>query len=173
MTYFNKRNPWFWAFIVLLILNVSAIGTMIYTINKIHSGVEFPPPPPPTEQKMPSRMGKILEKQMGYSKAQMKVLRSIRKEHLVNMRAFQIKLRKLQTELFNEISSTQPEEKKVDSLKAALLETHASMIDESNTFYYKVKKNSNEEQLKKLNKFYKRMLFHHPMPPNHPKKNKQ
>jgi len=171
MTYFNKKNPWFWAFIALFLLNISAIGTMIYTIDKIHSNYDFPPPPPShIEKKMPARMGRIMEKEMGYTKEQMKTLRTIRIEHLKNMRAYKNKLRELQMNLFDEISSQQPDEQKTKILKEELLKTHALMIDESNIFYNKVKENSNEEQMKKMNKFYKRMLFHHQMPPMHNRK---
>ena len=168
MTYFNKRNPWFWAFVILLIINVSAIGTMVYTINKIHGDFSFSPPP--KENKIPTRMGRIMEKEMGYSKKQMITLRTIRMEHLKNMREYKTKLRKLQMELFDEISSQEPDEQKTKILKEELLKTHALMIDESNIFYNKVKENSSKEQMKKMNRFYKKMLFHHQMPPIHNQK---
>ena len=162
MSYFNKKNPWFWAFIVLLVLNVSAIGTMIYTINRIHNSSDNPPSPPPIEKRMSKRIGKILEKKMGYTKDQIKILRTIRFQHMTNMRKYQKQLKKLQSELFNEISSTdEVDSLRIKNLKDQILQTHALMIDESNSFYNKVKENSSAEQLEKLNKFYKKMLFRH------------
>lgn len=161
MTYFNKKNPWFWAFIFLLILNISAIGTMLYTINRIPIDPP-PPPPPPMENQMPPKIGKILHKQMGYSNDQIKVLHTIRLEHMKKMRKLQLELKELQSDLFNEISSTKYDSQKANTLKAKILKTHASMIDESNAFYLKVKENSSKEQLIKLNRFYKNRLFHNP-----------
>jgi Spy/CpxP family protein refolding chaperone len=166
MTYFKNKSGWFWAFIVLLVVNITAIGTMVYTLNKIHrdAGVESYYDYPAKKKDFHNdfrrkNMAKKIQKRMGYSDEQMKIFKEIRLEHMNNMRNNKIELRKAQMMLFDEVSLENPDLNKIKSLKKKILDIEGKIMDESVSFYSKLKENSTPEQMQKMNMFYRRHLF--------------
>jgi len=180
MTYFKNKSGWFWAFIVLLVVNITAIGTMVYTLNKIHrdAGVESYYEYPAKKKDFHNdfrrkNVAKRIQKRMGFSDDQMKTLKEIRTEHIKNMRNNKAELRKAQMRLFDEVSLENPDSGKIESLKKEILDIEKKIMDESVSFYSKLKENSTPEQMKKMNMFYHSHLFHtgHPYKKNVKRKN--
>ncbi|MBN2746419.1 MAG: hypothetical protein JXR34_06810 [Bacteroidales bacterium] len=154
---------WFWAFITLLLLNITAFATMFYRLSEMRKDFEqveqMPPPPGP---RPPMRFNSIIQKQAGYSSDQLEQLQTLRLRHLEKMQNHRMTLRETQEELFEEVAAENPNPSRMDSLKHVISNSHANMIDESVAFYESVKTISTPEQLRELNKYYRNQNFNEP-----------
>ncbi len=162
----KNKNIWFWAFMILLVVNIAAISTMIYTVNKIHSDASLYENAGnergfihPKRGHSHFDMEKRIQKRMGYSDEQMAVMKKLRHEHLQKLRVEKTALRKVQRALFEELASENPDSNKIESLKNKMSLIQGHIIDESIDFYKKVKQNSTPEQIKKMNRFFMHHLF--------------
>lgn len=159
----NKTNPWFWAFLVLLLVNLAAISTMLYTLNDLKTNMleqPLPPPPPNTPGNPPMmNFNKIIQKNVGFSNDQIQRLRAVKITHMTHMRQFKMDLDTLQKSLFDEVAAENPDKNKIDTLKKEIATIQVSLIDESIKFYDQIKNESTPDQLQKLNNYYRQHHF--------------
>ncbi len=162
MKIYNSKI-WFWAFITLLLLNITAFATMFYRMSEMRRDIDqveqLPPPPGPQP---PMRFNTIIQKNAGYSAEQLKNLQALREIHLEKMHNHRFTLRATQEELFEEVAAENPNSNRIDSLKNIISDAHAKMIDESVAFYESVRSISTPEQLRELNKYYRNQNFNEP-----------
>lgn len=155
-----NSKMWFWAFILLLIINISAISTMFYKINNIKRDMQLQEmPPPPLDHNPPMRFGKGLQEKVGYSQDQINELDKVRRQHMSNMMDLKDQLQSYQRDLFNEVAIETPDEDKIKTFKHQIAITHEKIIDESLSFYESVRENSTPEQLSKFNAYFRESKF--------------
>lgn len=153
-------NIWFWAFILLIIVNIAALSTMFVDMRnhrlQHEAGVFDNQPPGP---RPPLSFSPDMQKKVGYNSTQMTQLKEIRSIHLDTMRNLKRDLHGMQRSLFIEISSNMPNADRIDEYKIQIAQIHSEIIDESIAFYENVRKISTPEQMEILNIYFSNSIF--------------
>ena len=159
MTNFKNKAIWFWGFIILLILNISAFSTMFYFAYKMHHHGEYHTT---QEKTWNSRINSVKKGnfkkgfwgQLNLTEEQQSFVKMQRKEHFSKMKIINANLRKLQILLFEEIRLPEPDYDKVQKYKAETLDAHKAIIEETLRFYEQLKTKLSEEQMIKINSHF-------------------
>jgi hypothetical protein len=155
MSKISQSKFWFWGFIILIIINISAISSMIYIGNRIHN--------PEYREDIPkdfrSERGRFKNnhRQHPYISAldlsddQRSFYIKTKKEHVENMRLLKNDLEQNQATLFDEISKSEPDSAMIVELKKANIKSQQAIIDETIRFIDTLKTELDESQVKALN----------------------
>lgn len=164
MTNFKNSAFWFWGFIILLILNISAVSTMFYFAYKVHNHGEYYINQQNDKQsKTWNSRVKTTKKgdfrnafweKMDLSDEQRIFVIEQRKNHFSKMRLIRGDLQKTQTMLFEEIRKPNPDNEKVLKFKSETLNSHKEIIEETIRYYEQLKTKLSEEQMTKLNSHF-------------------
>ena len=137
-----KNNQfWFWGFIVLATLIISAGSTIGYRAYKFHNSSNFK-----RIANQHSKWGSI-----DFSKEQHKFIRKNRIEHRDVMTDLKTKQRAIHNKLFSEISKQNPDTVLVNKYKVLSFDISSEIMDETIRFYEVLKTELNEEQMQMIN----------------------
>ena len=138
-----KNNQfWFWGFIVLLVLVISAVSTMGYKAYKFHNSGMY-------HKEFMHHKG---WKDMDFSIDQRKFVRKSRIKHRQIMLELKSDQNIVHNNLFTEISKENTDSILIEQYRKQTIELSNKIMDETIRFYQELKTELNEEQMKQINK---------------------
>jgi len=159
MSYFKNKSIWFWGFMLLLLINLSIIGSMGYFMYRIHQQPNYSGFHHRFMDKKKSVHGmktKMLIKELHLSPEQKKQMGKIRKAHFQEMKQLKMALRQNQHNLFDEASKEQPDSASLAQYRKQNLEIQSQITDESLAFFQSIRENLDTEQQEILKEHYQR-----------------
>lgn len=162
-----KRSPfWFWGFIILLILNITAITTMLI-VNYSNDNTIYPMHIRGAINNL--NQGKSMPTNNKYwndfacSKEQRLLLASERNQHFTNMKLLKEQLREMQSNLFDELENEESNTTAIKDIKDKIIVIHNAILDENINFYNQLKSELTKEQMQSV-KLHLNKRFHHKGP---------
>jgi len=150
MSYFKNRDFWFWGFIVLLVFNISIIGSMAYHIyqykNEHRDAAFFHKGKKRTMHSKHSKSAKSFIKQLNLNKQQEAELSEIRKVHFKEMRGLKKRLMQVQHQMFDEAGKDVTDSAKLSDYRSQMMDIQGLIADESIKFLGELKKHLTPEQ---------------------------
>jgi len=150
MSYFKNKNIWFWGFMILLLINISVIGSMAYVMYNIHNKENYTAfHHKMMKKKKHPRHNKStmsLIKQLNLTDKQQQNLKVIRKEHFKRMKQLKANLFKTQHQLFDVAGSDNPDSTLIAEYRTKMMTIQGQIADESLAFLAELKKNLDPEQ---------------------------
>jgi len=142
-----------WLVLILLLLNISALGTIFYFTyhkqHRFHPGMDEPR----------VRPGKELIKELGMDSSQVTVFCNIRHEFFKEIKPSLDQLREKRKLIINEIGKDNPDTLYLKSMADTLGQIQAELKKETMRHYFRIRKICNPEQQKKLSGFYSAMFM--------------
>lgn len=172
MSYFTKKNIFLWAFILLLVFNISAIIAFFSHIREADkSETEF------RNQQQPNPRC-FIQEELDLSDEQLSKFDDMRNSHIRSSRKFRGIVHKKHNVLYDEITKENPDSSVVNATLNEIGKLHIQLYQNNINHYKELKTICREEQIEKLNEFYKNMMFqnkrHHHRPNNiHKRLNKK
>ena len=139
----NKLNPWFWAFMLLVVLNIAAVATMFRTVNKLRTDIELGPP----EQRPPLNFRRLFNGDRSFSPEQRKELNQIRQDHHLKMREIKGQIHQRHMEIIDLISQEDFAEDDLKKLREQIGKAHDAMVMETISFYENLESVCTPEQM--------------------------
>jgi len=160
MNYFKRNNKsiWFWGFIILLIMNLSIIGTVIYYSSKIKDEKQ-------TYYKYKFRGNApktFIMNRLNFDEGQKSKFSKVLDNHQQKVGKLKLELRESNRELVKEVASENPSNNKIRRLKSDILDSHNDIIEETLDFYNKTKEICNPSQLQNLNMMFEEIMMRPP-----------
>lgn len=159
MTYFKNKSIWFWGFILLLLINVSILGSLMYVMQRIHhqpdyNGFHRHFVPKKKVQKQTKKNGFV--KELNMNPQQSKALKKIRQVHFKEMKRLKNELKEKQYELFIEASKDTPDNLIIIQLKKENMNLNEQIMDESLEFFKRMQQNLTPDQMEIMKNHYTR-----------------
>ncbi len=148
----NMKNNqfWFWGFIVLAILIVSAISTIGYKAYKFHNYDH-------SFNKEVSNKKHSKWSDLSFTVEQRSFIRKSRIDHRQNISKLKAQQRNIHNKLFTEISKEQSDSSLIKIYKDSSLILSDAIMNETMNFYETLKTELSEEQMQNINNhIYKR-----------------
>lgn len=161
MTYFKNKSIWFWGFIILLLINVSIMGSLMYAMQRIHHQPDyngFHRHFVPKKKAKKHSKTKCFVKGLEINPKQQEALDKMRQVHFKEMKSLKRTLRKKQHDLFLETSKDNPDSIVVIQLRKDNIKLHEQIMDESLEFFKKMQENLTPDQQDIMKKHYLRKL---------------
>ena len=154
MSYFKNKSIWFWGFMILLLINISVIGSMAFVMHKIHNQDNYTA----FHHKMMKgnkhpRHGNStmsLIKQLKLNDEQQQQLKVIRKDHFREMKRLKGELLKTQHQLFDVAGNDISDSTLIAEYRTKMMNLQGQIADESIQFLGEMKKHLTPEQQKVL-----------------------
>lgn len=150
-----KKHPiWFWGFIVLLVLNISATTAMLIASKRIHNNIEYRNYHKRVSiinndnVKVRRKAKEKAWKDLNFTKEQKLFLKSARKKHIDKMRILKGQLKTMQSKLFNQLAKGKNDN--IKALKDDILVIHQEILEENMDFYESLKSKLSEEQMQAI-----------------------
>jgi len=141
---FKNNQFWFWGFIILIVLMISAASTIGYRAYKFHN----------TNYHTKATMGHgAAWKDMDFDIEQRKFIKKTRMEHRKTMLALKGQQAKIHNKLFTEISKQNPNNELIAQYKDSTLYFSTEIMNETIKYYETLKTELSEEQMSMLNKY--------------------
>ncbi len=146
-----KRNTfWFWGFLILLILNISAISSMFYVGYRMHHRQDYQA----FHHRVFHHSGNANFNghtkswaKMNFNPAQKSFMLSTLKNHRQLIRENRKRLMLKQSQLFDALATKPVDTVKVNHLKADVLKIHRDIMEENITYYELLKTKLNAGQM--------------------------
>ncbi|MFW6369992.1 MAG: Spy/CpxP family protein refolding chaperone [Bacteroidota bacterium] len=153
MDYFKRRNILIWALIILVVLNISTLVT-IWLMNR--------PAIAPAGPVLPSDMefrgvNHFIRNELAFTEAQWQQFTGLRQRNMVETRNLMQEMQDLRQDMFDELISKNPNEKKLEKIGREMGETHSALKINSMQFFTEVHKICTSEQKQKLNRLYQEL----------------
>jgi Spy/CpxP family protein refolding chaperone len=150
MNFFQKNNIIIWVLTVLLIVAISALGTMVY--HRWYGAVPSPPGQPCDEK------CSLLSEELGLTSEQEQKVEQIRvgcrKAGMAITDSLQIK----RSELMTELSKEAPDTVYLRGIAQKIGQLQAQLTNQTITQYLKISKECSPEQREKLSSLYHEMM---------------
>lgn len=159
-TFFSKYKIVFWAVIVLLILNVSVLGTMVYRYytqqRMVRKHVELPLQRHKTASFMRSELELGDEQFKGFQEA--------RAAHQQQVFTMHNRLRSLRSAYLDELMKQSPDTSLLSSMRDSIGIMHAGMMKSTGDYYGRIRKICSDKQVDRLNAFFKEAMMNEGTP---------
>lgn len=152
----NKKRLLIAAIILLLVINISALATFLFTTNlkqkrfedirKTREQIEF------------NGMHKFLKDELKLNEEQFQIFREAGKKYFRQNREIAQKLDDKRLEFINELTSNQPDDIKLDKISREIGELHYELKKNTIDHYFDLKKICNPEQQKTMDKLFMQMI---------------
>ena len=144
MNNFKNNTFWFWGFIILIILNVSAVSTMLVVSYKMHNtsrfdGMQYRMIHKKSMNSKTNCKDVRYWKDMDLTPEQQQFVLSSRKEHRQMMHNLKLELNDNQAKLLEEIAKKELNSIAIEQNKELVLETHHKIMDETIRYYESLK----------------------------------
>ncbi|MBN2213338.1 MAG: periplasmic heavy metal sensor [Bacteroidales bacterium] len=164
-TFFSQNRLLIWLVIFLLVLNISAISSIIY--HRVRETKEIPSPfQPPIawEGRMPDE-GRFLRDYLELDKAQFEQFMIKRHGFQTKARGITEELREKKVEFLEELNKKDTDTSKIRELSEDIGQLHKALRLESGKYYLGLRTICNDEQRQKLHRFFMHSLGRHDMEP--------
>ncbi|MFO7655606.1 MAG: periplasmic heavy metal sensor [Bacteroidales bacterium] len=152
-SFFSHNRIILWILGFLLIMNITAVGSILFYRNKARSIVTNPPFPAQRLQKMHPE-GRFMQKYLDLNEDQFEYYTRARNKFHKNARKIAMKIREKRLEMFDELKKTEPDRKKIGKLAEEIGMLHKEINIETGTYYLEVRDTCNPGQREKLNSFF-------------------
>lgn len=152
----NKKRLLIAAIILLLVINISALATFLFTTNlkqkrfedvrKTREQIEF------------NGMHKFLKDELKLNEEQFQIFREAGKKYFRQNREIAQKLDDKRLEFINELTSNQPDDIMLDKISREIGELHYELKKNTIDHYFDLKKICNPEQQKTMDKLFMQMI---------------
>jgi hypothetical protein len=162
-TFFTQNRLLIWLVIFLLVLNISAISSIIFHRLREPENVSLPfRPPGPAEERIPGD-GRFLRGFLELDRQQYEHFRMNR--HAFQAKAWNIteELRKKKIEFLEELNKKDPDTGRIEQISEEIGQLHKALRLETGEYYLELKKICNDEQQQKLHHFFMQSLGRHDM----------
>jgi Spy/CpxP family protein refolding chaperone len=122
MDIFTQKRFMTWTIIILVILNLSALATILFR------ELRKPPPPPPSPERRPEEVQHFLERELNLSPEQAQQFEELRKQHHFQSRAVRDEIRRLRKEIMDELFKSSPDTTKVRKLSDEIGMKEAELV---------------------------------------------
>ncbi len=150
MNYFSKKNAVIVVIAVLLIINIATISTIVY-----HSYDNKKVEKPSTER----TSTRDFRQNLNFSSEQIKVLDELGKQFRENTIEMLMEMQNTRIELFNEISSINPDTVRMFEIADEIGILHAKIKRQTIDHFLVIKKNSTPEQFDRFVKIFQRAIM--------------
>jgi hypothetical protein len=153
-TFFSQNRLLIWLVVFLLLLNISAISTMIYhKVKETKNPSSFVQPPIHRERRLAGE-GRFLRDFLKLDKEQFEQFRVCR--HAFQTKAWDIteELREKKIEFLEELDRKNPDTGKIQQISEDIGSLHKSLRMETGKYYLELKAICNDEQQQKLHHFF-------------------
>lgn len=162
MNYFNKQRLLIWALIILVVINVTAIGTIIYQNYRFRQHT-FPPKfdLEKFDQNVKDRFDEhefFLRKELDLNKDQMTKFREYRRAYFQETRLLMDSLRTKRKQLMKELSNDEPDKAQLMRLSDEIGALHAELKVATVKHFLQMKKTIGPQQQHKLNRMFMDMM---------------
>ena len=138
---FKNNQFWFWGFLILAVLIISAASTIGYKAYKHH------------HTSFHTNMGHATSwKNMDFDIEQIKFIKKTRIKHRKTMHALKGQQAKIHNKLFTEISKQEPNNELIAQYKDSTLYFSTKIMNKTIKYYETLKTELSEEQMSMLNK---------------------
>ena len=143
----NKTKLLIWAVVLLVVLNVTTIGTILYhnyteSVNSKTIVI--------TAEGTNMLNGRFFRQTLGFDNAQMVTFREANREFRPKANRIIYQIDSLKNEMFTELKKTKSDTIKLNRLSLETGALHADLKKETNRFYLKIKTVCTPEQLEQL-----------------------
>lgn len=162
-TFFSQNRLLIWLVIFLLVLNISAISSIIFHRVREPDNVSLPfRPPGPDEERIPGD-GRFLRDFLELDRRQYEQFRMNR--HAFQTKAWSIteELRKKKIEFLEELDKKDPDPGRIEQISEEIGQLHKALRLETGEYYLELKTICNDEQQQKLHHFFMQSLGRHDM----------
>lgn len=162
-----KRSAfWFWGFIILLVLNISATTTMMIISHQIHNNVDNTRFGKRSyhqryaKSNVRNRKNVKAWKDLDFTKEQRMFLASEKKKHIEEMRILKGQLKVTQSKMFDLLANEDTNSSDLKDLKKQFIEIHQAILDENIHFYEQLKSKLSDEQMQAVKAHIERQFSH-------------
>jgi Spy/CpxP family protein refolding chaperone len=152
----NKKRLLIAAIILLLVINISALATFLFTSNlkqkrfediqKTREQIEF------------NGMHKFLKDELKLNEEQFQIFREAGRKYFRQNREIAQKLDDKRLEFINELTSNQPDDVKLDKISREIGDLHYELKKNTIDHYFELKIICNPEQQKTMDKLFMQMI---------------
>ncbi len=165
MNYFTKKRVVIWVVVILVVLNVSALITILYERN-INCG---PVSIKETEENQRFReINGFMREDLNLSPSQTNKVYRLRRENYVNSNKILQELDQKRKDMLAELQKEQPDQQKLDEIATDIGNLHKNLKLETIQYFLKLKDIIGPEQQIKLNRLFRDMEYYHDQRNNGP-----
>jgi Spy/CpxP family protein refolding chaperone len=164
-TFFSQNRLLIGLVIFLLVLNISAISSIIYHRVRETKNISLPVQPPvPREARIPGE-GRFLRDFLELDRNQFEQFRNTR--HAFQAKAFSIteELREKKVEFLEELNNNNPDTGRIEEISEDIGQLHKELRLETGKYYLKLRRICNPEQQQKLHHFFMQSFERQDMAP--------
>ncbi|MHB9055155.1 MAG: hypothetical protein ACYC2P_03240 [Paludibacteraceae bacterium] len=143
----NKEKVFIWIIVLLVLLNLTTIGTIIY---HNYQDEKVPENAVVTGSGQNPLNGRFFKQDLGFDEEQMAVFRIANRDFRSKSNGIIFKLDSLKHLMFDEMNDKTVDLIKIDQLSKEIGTLHTELKQETNRFYLRLKKVSDAEQSEKL-----------------------
>lgn len=158
MNYFTKKRLIIWTVVVLVVLNISALATILYERNLNCS----PAPVQKADENQRFReINRFMREDLNLSPSQTNKIYRLRKENYLNSKKILIALDEKRKEMLTELQKEQPDQNKLNEIATEIGNLHRDLKLETIHYFMKIKDMCTTDQQIKLNRLFRDMEYYH------------
>jgi protein CpxP len=156
-TYFSRYNILFWLIIILLVINISAIATIFFSI-RLRDKKDLRSNPPKTEYHR-HHEGRFFDRSLNLTEEQRQHFRKAKHKFYSEARKIAGQMHEKRVEFINELASKEPDTLKLQEIAEDIGSLHTKLKFQTYKHYMDMKSICTKEQEEKLTKIFKSMLY--------------
>ncbi len=153
MNYFTRKRIIIFGVILLIIINITAIGTMIY----FHKADDKPAILTPKEEEIFEGINHFLKRKLHLDDDQYNKIVELRRENFSMTKSIMQELDKKRDEMLDEFVKEDPSRKKLDKIAGDIGDLHYRLKMETIDHFLQMKKLCTPEQQEHLNHIFKKI----------------
>ncbi|MCF8303492.1 MAG: periplasmic heavy metal sensor [Bacteroidales bacterium] len=157
MNFFNKQRLLIWALIILVVINIGAIGTIIYQNYRFNQ--QFAPPPMDREKfDRDDEHDFFFKRELDLDKEQLQQFREHKKEFFDKVNELRSDIYAQRQEMIRELSKDEPNKERLSELTEEIGRLHSQKKKITINHFMELKELVNPEQRRRLNRMIKEMI---------------
>jgi Spy/CpxP family protein refolding chaperone len=158
MNYFTKKRLVIWTVIILVVLNISALATILYERNLNCS----PSPIQKADENQRFReINWFMREDLGLNPSQTNKIYRLRRKNYLDSRKILLSLDDKRKEMLTELQKEHPDQKKLNEIAVEIGNLHSDLKMVTIQYFLNIKKICSPEQQVKLNKLFRDMEYYH------------
>jgi hypothetical protein len=154
-TFFTKYSVWIWVVLFLLILNISALTTILYRNIRQSRVVTHPQSIMHFQRPLP---GVYLKDELGLSDEQFTKFIETRNNYQFNAMELNRHINTLKRKYLQELMQNEPDKALIHATIDSVGTMHARLMQETGKYYYQIRQICRDNQVEKLDTFFLRVM---------------